>query len=642
MKTAEPGQFVLYYHQNLLHTGIVTASGEGKITILSRNKAIIQLPLSRAILISIAGNGKDDPNLALEHFCLLIDQFCDRFSPHDLVKGVEAMGDGTEFDIIASQSGYILDYERFALYIFLVSRNDYFSHKNGLFKVLSRKERQTKIQHRQQELERKSFLDKASQLFKGILDGEIKSVQTDKFTHGVMQALQNSLIDHQQTDLVKVLQKISPERTLPGKIWRIRRVCKDITDDTDVQTAASGLPVAFHDEYHSQARIFNYRDLTHLEAFSIDDPSTRDFDDAFTWEESKSGYNFGIHIALVSSVITKEGALFEIAADRISSMYLPNEEIPMLPPRQAHDELCLRKGNERLVLSLLVELDQEMRVLATEFDICRIRIYQNLSYQEVDRKSLSSPFSQMLHLKSVLFQQRKSADENNGNRYQYQLFVENGRVRMRCLDRLSPARMMVEEFMIFYNMSFAKLAMDNDIPLIHRNIETRFLSENDLEAPDTYKDKTMHSAFLSTQAGFHPGIGTQAYVHSTSPIRRFADLLNQMQIMAYLTYESCPFSTEDLESYIVRIATRLMQQKELYAETDRFWFLKYIEQNQLGTPLSAYILKKTKHGILAEIDQWQRKAILKTDARVASFSEVLILVNRVDWESRSLIVDVLD
>ena len=102
-------------------------------------------------------------------------------------------------------------------------------------------------------------------------------------------------------------------------------------------------------------------------------------------------------------------------------------------------------------------------------------------------------------------------------------------------------------------------------------------------------------AYLSTEAKFHPGVGVQAYLHATSPIRRFTDIVNQAQFSALLAGNGQCFSRQDLEELIFSIEKRLQLLRAVAHRSERYWLLRWLEQKHLGEPLDAVPLLSLIH-----------------------------------------------
>ncbi|MDZ4121426.1 MAG: RNB domain-containing ribonuclease, partial [Candidatus Cloacimonadaceae bacterium] len=190
--------------------------------------------------------------------------------------------------------------------------------------------------------------------------------------------------------------------------------------------------------------------------------------------------------------------------------------------------------------------------------------------------------------------------------------------------------------MILYNRSFADFTVKNGLPAIYRNVE-QYLQDN--SDPDSSVINS--AAFLSTRPDYHPGIGAEAYMHATSPIRRFTDLVNQYQVCGYLSSGQAVFSEAELDFMITEIEKTLLLQREVIQASGRYWFLCYLAQNFMHTPLSAIVVKIVKHGFIAELESWHRKVLVTTDSYCYQGEELLFIPTRIDPEEGILIGEVI-
>ncbi|MBP7310296.1 MAG: RNB domain-containing ribonuclease, partial [Candidatus Cloacimonetes bacterium] len=147
-------------------------------------------------------------------------------------------------------------------------------------------------------------------------------------------------------------------------------------------------------------------------------------------------------------------------------------------------------------------------------------------------------------------------------------------------------------------------------------------------------------AYLSTLPEFHPGIGSAAYLHATSPIRRYTDLVNHYQILALLEGKAAPFSEDDLQLKIGIIEKKLFMLKELSHRSNRFWCLKYIAAKYLYEPLDVCYRGALRDLIRLEIIPWGFQILAKCDHHPqGEFFKVA--VHAIDWEKGIVMADIL-
>lgn len=161
--------------------------------------------------------------------------------------------------------------------------------------------------------------------------------------------------------------------------------------------------------------------------------------------------------------------------------------------------------------------------------------------------------------------------------------------------------------MILYNKLLAKLAIKSGLPFLYRNIAEFRENDDAQQLPQI-------QAYLSTQGKFHPGVGSEAYLHASSPIRRFADIVNQAQFQAFLQEQKAPFNKEELEKLIPKLEKRLLRLRQIARRSENYWLLRFLEQKHLGKPLDLILLKRLRHGFLAELTRWEKRLVVHCES----------------------------
>ncbi|MDA8136104.1 MAG: RNB domain-containing ribonuclease, partial [Desulfobacteraceae bacterium] len=126
------------------------------------------------------------------------------------------------------------------------------------------------------------------------------------------------------------------------------------------------------------------KDLTHIPLITIDGQSTLDFDDAVSLENTETGYRLGIHIIDVDAYIKSNDPIDLSARERASSIYLPDDKLPMIPPRLSEDLCSLKEGEIRPGISTLIRMTRFFEIQDYEIIPSIIKIHQKLSYTEAN------------------------------------------------------------------------------------------------------------------------------------------------------------------------------------------------------------------------------------------------------------------
>jgi ribonuclease R len=300
---------------------------------------------------------------------------------------------------------------------------------------------------------------------------------------------------------------------------------------------------------------------------TIDPDDARDFDDAIQVEKSKSGWQLGVHIADVAAYVEPGSALDREARRRGNSVYLPDRVIPMLPERLSNGVCSLNAGVDRLTHSVFINFDKNGAAKSARFARSVIRSAQRLTYKQA-YSILSSPprdqLSERLHLAWELASLlRRKRFEHGGLDLDFpevKVWVDKQGHPVR-LERVEndESHQLIEEFMLAANEAVARELKKRVIPTIYRVHENpdpeklaeyrEFVLSFDYRVGDlTHRAelqrllaairgkpeeqalkvallKSLKRARYDPQPLGHYGLAKTNYLHFTSPIRRYADLV---------------------------------------------------------------------------------------------------------------------
>jgi exoribonuclease-2 len=348
--------------------------------------------------------------------------------------------------------------------------------------------------------------------------------------------------------------------------------------------------------------------LAPTHAISIADSATTEIDDALSVQGLGSGrVTVGIHIAAPALAIEPGSALAQIARDRLSTVYIPGHKLTMLPDA-AVEAFTLAEGRDAAVVSLYVTVDEgSLATLATETRLERVRIAANLRHDVLDADindatlaaglPPSLPFAAELTFLHALAQRLKAGREQvrgkpeNFNRPDYSFRLDGAEGRAIAGDervdivprkRGSPLDLIVAEAMILANSTWGGWLAACGVPGIYR-------SQASL-APGV-------KVRMSTQPGPHAGIGVASYAWSTSPLRRYVDLVNQWQIVACVRGGRsaalvAPFKPKDVQllATIADFDASYAAYNGFQSQIERYWSLRWLMQNDVAE-LDATVMK---------------------------------------------------
>jgi exoribonuclease-2 len=342
-----------------------------------------------------------------------------------------------------------------------------------------------------------------------------------------------------------------------------------------------------------------------VQAFSIDDVTTTEIDDAFSVQSLGEGkLRVGIHIAAPALGIARDDAIDALARARMSTVYMPGDKITMLPDALV-ERFTLAAGAARAALSLYVTLDtSDWSVLSTDTVAEAVPIAANLRHNDLDElvtlESLAAgsgdyphkeDIAQLWQWAQVLEQGRMVKRESFGlkpeqaNRVDFNFYVEDDIVTITRRKRGAPLDKIVAELMIFANSSWGKLMHEHGVPGIYRSQG----AGNGWAARMQVR--------MQTHAAPHQGLGVDQYAWSTSPLRRYTELVNQWQILACVSHGItaplvAPFKPNDADLFAIVSAFdgAYAAYNDFQNTMERYWCLRWLTQAAQRT-VDAVVLK---------------------------------------------------
>ncbi|MDA0745173.1 MAG: RNB domain-containing ribonuclease [bacterium] len=354
------------------------------------------------------------------------------------------------------------------------------------------------------------------------------------------------------------------------------------------------------------------RDLTDVPVFTVDDENTTDMDDGMSIVFREDGSSqLGVHITDMASLIPMNSDLDREAAARVSSLYFPEQKIPMFPDRISRELGSLCPGVPRLALSMLFEVTAEGEVGAFELVPSVICCRDKLSYNRVDavledrKDPYHAPFLFLHRIAEAHWVERLHQGAISVEHPDRQIQVDSeGKVEISMQPRNSRANLLVSELMVMANSGLAGFCRDQEIPIAFRTQQAPDLSEleeDDNEILHRYRIlRRMRRASMSVEPGLHGGLGVEPYCQVSSPLRRYADLVVQRQVIAFLTGQDLPYHTEDIRNTLFATEERMGELIRLERRRERYWLLKYLSRF-IGEEFEAMVLEAWDREVNVEI-----------------------------------------
>lgn len=326
-------------------------------------------------------------------------------------------------------------------------------------------------------------------------------------------------------------------------------------------------------------------------AFSIDDESTTEVDDALSLTDLGNGTKrVGIHIAAPSLAIKPGDKMEKNIMERLSTVYFPGGKITMLPENWIA-AFSLDAGAYRPAVSIYFDVDSEFNVGEPTCKIEAVNIAENLRIQTIEphfnaETGLDEAGEMMfahhqdliwLHQFAVALQKARGKYEpDRAPQYDYSIELdEEGKVSVVRRERGSPIDMLVSEMMILANSTWAQMLHDNDLPGL-------------------FRVQPAGKVRMSTKSEPHIGMGVQHYGWFTSPLRRAADYINQKQLLSLIDDSAEPlFQQSDAELFAALrdFDTAYAAYADFQRQMEAYWSLVYLQQ-QGTSELTATILKE--------------------------------------------------
>jgi len=396
-------------------------------------------------------------------------------------------------------------------------------------------------------------------------------------------------------------------------------------------------------------------DLRDLALVTIDGADARDFDDAVYCKKTAKGWKLLVAIADVSSYVVRGTALDKEAFKRATSVYFPDQVIPMLPEVLSNGLCSLNPDVDRLCMTAELYISEDGAIIRSKFFAGVMRSHARLTYDQVGSMlmdgdaELCEKYADVLPQLTELYALYKALSSHRQKRGAIDFdttethfaFDDNG-----MLDGIKPtyrhdAHRLIEECMLCANVAAARYLLKNKIPAMYRVHERpspektqdlkKFLGQLGLQMgggdkptaidyvnlmeevkdrPDyrlvqTVLLRSMMQANYSISNVGHFGLAFPAYAHFTSPIRRYPDLMVHRAIRHLLLTDdadSFDYSKPDVQAIAEQCSVNERRADEATrdaADTIKCEFML----DKVGNTYMGTVMSVNSFGLFVELDE---------------------------------------
>ncbi len=315
-------------------------------------------------------------------------------------------------------------------------------------------------------------------------------------------------------------------------------------------------------------------DLTHLDAYAIDNEGSEDPDDAISFD----GELLWVHVADPAAVVLPGSGLDLEAARRGTNLYLPEAIAPMLPDGMT-PLFGLGLAEKSPALSFGIRIDDagnaELRKLCRSFVHVR-----RFTYSGIHSEWGNPVFSALRPMLGRFRARRAEAGARFIDLPEADVFLKDGSVEIVPVP-ITPEREFVANAMLAAGAAVGQWAVKEELAM---PFSTQQPWEEDVQAESGNMAgmyamrKASPPGAIQTLPGAHSGLGLDAYIRVTSPLRRYCDLLAHQQLRRKLSGET-PLSMEELDARLALSEPASRDKRRLERQVDEYWTLVYFAQH---------------------------------------------------------------
>lgn len=404
------------------------------------------------------------------------------------------------------------------------------------------------------------------------------------------------------------------------------------------------------------------KDLRNVPFVTIDGATTKDFDDAVSAKKTNEGWKVYVAIADVSRYVAPNSLLDEIAKKRTSTLYMPHKAVPMLPEILSNGVCSLNPDIERAAMVCEIDVKEDGQVLKSSFYPAIVKSHARLLYDEVDLFMEQNevniegllPFSEKedssvdldkfnSKISAVVKALAESASILRLSRAQPEfdripeivpVLGDNGKAERLTIRDMTPSNKLVEEFMLLTNYKAAQFLSESDNKaVLYRN-----------QKPPAEGQTLLKSAKYESESYGHYGLGQDHYLHFTSPIRRYPDLMAHRAMKQVLGFSNDVVPAIEDVVKMGEICTEIQRLSKGASNKAKQWLILEFASRNKGLIETATVLKDLGRGWVvcgneSKISGYVPKPNSEEEQKKTLEEGLVIEIDRVDMSGEKVFIN---
>ena len=594
------GHLVEFIDKNRMILAVAHSGAKGRLQVLTASDKQMALSRNRALLISNPGISTTQPRQTQVEYMQQLEL---------RREGLSSLVDVTELWELVHEEREEVPLGDLAELVFGPDTNDdhqsailralfnerlHFKLTGNKFQPLSQAQLEQKSIQMEKEAQNRAFVDGAVAYLKNLpRQGRLADFESQP-PDGLFDMLRDLVVFEEESPSAKKAKEIASLAELGSrkKLYYLLVRLGVLKPHENLPLLREGLPQQFDKVVMDEALGLDpgiglhgrRKDLTDLFTFTIDGAFTTDFDDALSFEPDPDGGGLiGVHITDAACLIEQNSMLDLEARERASTLYMPDDRIPMLPAILSEDALSLKKDQLRPAITLLAKVRPDGDIAGFELMRSLVKVDWRLTYEEADELINTDPVLAGLCASCQALKQRRGRD----GAYFLPLpevlvgVDADKQVWVKRVDKEGPSREMVAETAILANQLKAQFLSQEKVPALYR---TQAAPKEPIEegGPEELflhfrQRKLLNRVEITTKPGRHSSLGILPYTHVTSPIRRYLDLAVQRQLTEVLAGNQPTYDAKEMEELAMTVAPNVRRLNRVRQARQRYWILKWLE-----------------------------------------------------------------